>query len=146
MQMLLRCQQTLLSRRRRAGPASRLYTLSTYQFERGQGGHHDVRRHRHVSQRLDLHANDLYAIGMSETNRSVSLSPSLFSLLAARATTTSTASAPPSLLRTRHACHRMEPWGDVCVYENMCYDGDALYYFDESGDERWTGSYHWSCA
>ncbi len=29
--------------------------------------------------------------------------------------------------QSSHKCHRMEPWGDICLYENLCFDGTVLY-------------------
>lgn len=42
----------------------------------------------------------------------------------------SASSLPPKHnLSTKHDCRRIGAWGDVCVYDNMCYDGTYLYYF-----------------
>lgn len=29
----------------------------------------------------------------------------------------------PKVLETRRKCYRMGAWGDICKYENMCFDG-----------------------
>ena len=64
------------------------------------------------------------------------------------------ASSPPIVpspaVTTRHQCHRMEPWGDVCLYHNLCMTRDTLYYFREDGSKtypttvQWSGGWHTS--
>jgi hypothetical protein len=34
---------------------------------------------------------------------------------------------------TRRRCLRMGSWGDVCVYDNVCFDGRVYYFLEESG-------------
>ncbi len=41
-------------------------------------------------------------------------------------------------------CHRMEPWGDICRYENLCFDGDVLYRLDNSAPKELTSDREWS--
>ena len=59
--------------------------------------------------------------------------------------------APPAAsepLRTHHRCHRMEPWADICVYDNLCFDGQLFYLLDPHGSAAAPepGSYIWACT
>jgi hypothetical protein len=49
-------------------------------------------------------------------------------------------------LLSSHRCHRMEPWGDVCLYENLCFDGDVYYYLNADAEAKLTSTRHWSCT
>ncbi len=41
----------------------------------------------------------------------------------------------------------MEPWGDVCLYENLCIDGTDFYYLMDSGSKNLsTARRYWACA
>jgi hypothetical protein len=35
-----------------------------------------------------------------------------------------------------HSCHRMSAWGDVCVYDNVCFDGTHWLFLDDAGVDR----------
>jgi hypothetical protein len=39
---------------------------------------------------------------------------------------------------TRRRCMRMGAWGDVCVYENLCFDGNVYYFLEEEGGRNIT--------
>jgi hypothetical protein len=53
---------------------------------------------------------------------------------------------PSPLMQTRHKCHRMEPWGDICEYDNVCFDGDTFYYFTPQAANVLTTHRFWSCT
>jgi hypothetical protein len=41
---------------------------------------------------------------------------------------------------TRRRCLRMGSWGDVCVYDNVCFDGRVYYFLEESGGRNITAT------
>lgn len=34
-------------------------------------------------------------------------------------------------IKSKLDCRRLGAWGDICVYDDVCYDGRVLYMFDE---------------
>ncbi len=60
------------------------------------------------------------------------------------AAASASASPPPEPLRTDIKCHRMEPWGDICVYKKMCFDGESFYFFDKDGRRELGTDRMWS--
>ena len=56
------------------------------------------------------------------------------------------AAAPKPSRETDYACHRLEPWGDVCVYERLCFDGDSFYFFEETAPKTFHNDRVWSGA
>ncbi len=49
-------------------------------------------------------------------------------------------------VETTIRCHRMEPWGDVCHYDNLCFDGDVFYFLKPGGPATLGTDRTWACT
>jgi hypothetical protein len=66
---------------------------------------------------------------------------------AATAATPTRQPTTPGALTTTRKCYRMPPWGDVCLYHNACFTGNAWYFFEDSAPKTirehriWSGGW-----
>ena len=67
-------------------------------------------------------------------------------LPAVQPVTAAASEAGPQHLVSTHRCYRMPPWGDVCVYSNLCLDGELFYYLDNDSPAALTARRYWACT
>ncbi len=46
------------------------------------------------------------------------------------------ATTPRNEFATTYKCYRSVDWAEICIYKNLCHDGNMVVFFDESKEER----------